>query len=200
MRICSAYNPVSSRVWWCVCRYRVVGGADRRFVNAPSPSLPPLSPRLARLGLRLGRPPTSSPHPNGESRPETALAAVCRILRVDVCTITTPRAGARTTSQTSVVYGPFGQVEGAHPCMLLDLLRRNRIALSRWVLWYRLPHSAGWRWAAIRRVSHVAIGWRGSAVAAAELRAIGVSRGLACSAREGSVHVATAKLQFVQSR
>jgi hypothetical protein len=59
------------------------------------------------------------------SRSKTALATVCRGLGVDVGAVTTPRASARTTRQTSFVYRAFRWMEGAHPSILLNLLRRN---------------------------------------------------------------------------
>jgi len=66
-------------------------------------------------------------------RPKTALAAVSRGLGVDVGAVTTPRASARTTRQTSNVHGTFGWMEGAHPSILLNLLRCNYIALEETV-------------------------------------------------------------------
>src|SRR5882757_10685575 len=83
-----------------------------------------------------------SPYADWWSRPKTALAAMRRWLGVDVGAVTTPRASARTTRQTSNVHGTFGWMKGAHPSILLNLLRRNCIALTWWMAWDRLPHAS----------------------------------------------------------
>jgi len=82
------------------------------------------------------------------SRCEAARAAVRRGIGLDVrtgTTIATPRAGARTTSQTTYVFlwkpkRAFGWVFVAHPSVLLDLLRCHSVALTRRVSWHRLAH------------------------------------------------------------
>jgi hypothetical protein len=84
--------------------------------------------------------PSESPYADWWSSPEAALAAMRRRFGIDVRAVTTPRASARTTRQTSNVHGTFGWMEGAHPSILLNLLRRNCIALTWRMAWDRLPH------------------------------------------------------------
>ena len=85
-------------------------------------------------------------------RRKAALAAMSRGVGFDVrtgTTIATPRAGARTTSQTTYVLlyraeRAFGWVLVAHPSVLLDLLRCYSISLPRRVPRYRLTHHPWW--------------------------------------------------------
>lgn len=74
----------------CLVSIHLPDGAD----NTPKVLSEPIATSAGDAGGRLA-------DPNRRARPETALAAVRGRLRVEVCRITTPRAGARTTSQTS---------------------------------------------------------------------------------------------------
>ena len=103
---------------------------------------------------------------------ETALTAMSRRVGFEVCTsttIATPRAGARTTSQTTYVLlyraeRGFGWVVVAHPSVLLDLLRCHSISLSRRIPRHRLTHHPWWRRATIGLLhptwTHISIVWR----------------------------------------
>ena len=75
---------------------------------------------------------------------KTDLAAVGRVLGLQIRTgrtITTLRAGARTSGQTSMFWGALGgNLVVAHPIMLLNLLRSYRVAMPRRVLGNRCSH------------------------------------------------------------
>ncbi|OOF93480.1 hypothetical protein ASPCADRAFT_150978 [Aspergillus carbonarius ITEM 5010] len=65
-------------------------------------------------------------------RAEADLAAMGRVLGIEVGTspaITTLRAGARTSGQTSMLGSALGGIRFAHPNMLFNLLRAYRIAM-----------------------------------------------------------------------
>jgi hypothetical protein len=55
-------------------------------------------------------------------------------------TFTTLRASARRTGQTAYLRAAFGRVKMAHPDLLFNSLRRNRISMSRWVMRHWLSH------------------------------------------------------------
>jgi hypothetical protein len=81
---------------------------------------------------------------------QTALAAACRLLRVDSETI---YASAGTTRQRMNV-SLLGWMEGAHPYMLFDLLRSHHVALSRRISWHRLPHTLRRRGSSVHHRPH----------------------------------------------
>ena len=58
-------------------------------------------------------------------------------------TFTTPRASARRTGQTAYLMTAFGRIKMAHPDLLFDSLRRNRVSMFRCVMRHWLSHS---RW------------------------------------------------------
>lgn len=75
------------------------------------------------------------------------LAAMSRVSRINVgagSAITTLRAGARTSGQTSMLGRALVGVRVAHPIMLFNLLWAHRIAMPRWIPRDRRPH-VPWR-------------------------------------------------------
>ena len=117
---------------------------------------------------------------NRRASPEATLAAVCGWC-VQVCGLTTARAGARTSGQTWDILALFGRVKVAHPSVLFDLLRCNSIAMAWRILWYRLTHTVGWRRSAAKPIRR-----RRPAVSSPHGR--GIPRGLARPSRKCSVH------------
>lgn len=125
---------------------------------------------------------------------EAGLATMRRVLGVKIRTgpaITTLRAGARTSGQTSMFGSALGGIRFAHPIMLLNLLRTYRIALPRWVPGDRRSHLSGRRrlaavGRAIPRSKVLVLGGRGPAHARAG-GTVGSRRGLAVPSalREG---------------
>lgn len=118
---------------------------------------------------------------NLRSWSKAALATMGRILGIDRCTLTTPRASARTTRQTSHILGAFGRMEGAHPSMLFNLLWCNLISLSGRIPGDWLPHTARRRRASPngRAWAHIAIRpiwWRGPPVVPCHLWAVRIAR------------------------
>jgi hypothetical protein len=55
-------------------------------------------------------------------------------------TFTTLRASARRTGQTAYLRAAFGRIKMAHPDLLFNSLRRNRVSMSRWMMRHWLPH------------------------------------------------------------
>jgi hypothetical protein len=123
---------------------------------------------------------------NGWPRAETALAAMRRgFRRVEMCRITTPRAGACTTGQT--VHVPrLGWLESAHPDTLFNLLWRNRVSLAWGVSRHRLAHTV--RRAARGRWSAIHSRGRGTSVATTYRRAEHGPWRLANAPGKGAAH------------
>lgn len=131
-------------------------------------------------------------------RRKAGLAAACRVFGVD---FTTARASTRTTRQTSHV-SSLRWMEGAHPNMLFNLLRGNRVALARRIARNGLPNTLGRRGTAIHGRS-VTVGGRRSAATAAHRGTVRISGGLACATPIVHSWRATgslAVLQLIKSR
>lgn len=115
---------------------------------------------------------------NTDRRPWTQAGAgsVGGLFRVNAMRITTPRAGARRTCQTAYLIWrtAFGWVQVAHPCLLLYLMRSDRIAMPWWMARHWLPHS-WWAWSSVTPGRAISIR-RGCARGWARSGAQGVAR------------------------
>lgn len=86
----------------------------------------------------------SSSDADGRAWAKAAAGTVGRRVGVErhrVVTFTTLRASARRTGQTAYLMTAFGRIKMAHPDLLFDSLRRNRISMSRCVMRHWLSHS-----------------------------------------------------------
>jgi hypothetical protein len=91
----------------------------------------------------LGRLILSSSDADGRAWAKAAAGTVGRRVGVErhrVVTFTTLRASARRTGQTAYLIAAFGRVKMAHPDLLFDSLRCNRVSMSRWVVRHWLSH------------------------------------------------------------
>lgn len=85
----------------------------------------------------------SSSNADGRAWAKAAAGTVGRRVGVErhrVVTFTTLRASARRTGQTAYLIAAFGRIKMAHPDLLFDLLRRNRVSMSRWMMRHWLSH------------------------------------------------------------
>ena len=90
---------------------------------------------------------------DGRARAKAATRTVGGRVGVErhrVVTLTTLRASARRTGQTAYLIAAFGRIKVAHPDLLFNMLRRNRVSVSWWMAWNWLTH-AGRRWSAVLR-------------------------------------------------
>ena len=91
----------------------------------------------------MGRLILSSSDADGRAWAEAAAGTVGRRVGVErhrVVTFTTLRASARRTGQTAYLITAFGRIKMAHPDLLFDSLRCNRVSMSRWVVRHWLSH------------------------------------------------------------
>lgn len=91
----------------------------------------------------LGRSVLTSSDADGRAWAKAAAGTVGRRVGVErhrAVTFTTLRASARRTGQTAYLRAAFGRVKMAHPDLLFNSLRRNRVSMSRWVVWHWLSH------------------------------------------------------------
>lgn len=92
----------------------------------------------------------------------TDLATVGRVLGVNIRAspaITTPRAGARTSGQTYVIWRALGGIRVAHPILLLKLLGAYSVTRPRGIPRNGRSHISGWGWLAIGRTIGWVIAW-----------------------------------------
>jgi len=90
---------------------------------------------------------------DGRARAKAATRTVgggVGVERHRVAAFTTLRASARRTGQTAYLRATFGRIKVAHPDLLFNVLRRNRVSMSWWVTRNWLTH-AGRRWSAVLR-------------------------------------------------
>jgi hypothetical protein len=90
---------------------------------------------------------------DGRARAKAATRTVGGRVGVErhrVVAFTTLRASTRRTGQTAYLRATFGRIKVAHPDLLFNVLRRNRVSMSWWVTRNWLTHT-GRRWSAVLR-------------------------------------------------
>ena len=146
---------------------------------------------------------------DGRARAKAATRTVGRRVGVErhrVVALTTLRASARGTGQTAyLLRAAFGRIKVAHPDLLFNMMRRNRVSVSWWMARDWLTHARR-RWSSVlrhhaRRRAHtvrwVTAGRRWADVGswASSIRLEGVSRRVATTTahrRTGCTRHATA--------
>lgn len=119
--------------------------------------------------------------------------------RIEMCGITTARASTCTSRQTANVL-PIRRLERAHPGVLFHLLRRNCIAMARWVPRDGLTNSVRRRRAAVHRSAKSVRGRRASVGAAAHRWAVGVARRVARPTWVSAHGASGSNLKFFHAR